>query len=99
MARHTKHDILGVIENMVYYEESDGTRNYLFGRGGGERLAERLQTDVIVRVPFSSPVQAAGSSVYDENSLVRELDRWQKMCYIRMLNKMEVDIDFYIAFL
>lgn len=75
MARHTKHDILGVIENMAYYEESDGTRNYLFGRGGGERLAERLQTDVIARVPFASPVQAAGTSVYDEDSLVGELFR------------------------
>ncbi|MBM7692084.1 ATP-binding protein involved in chromosome partitioning [Peribacillus deserti] len=75
MARHTKHDILGVIENMAYYEESDGSRNYLFGRGGGERLAAGLKTNVIARVPFASPEQSSGSSVYDEDSLVGELFR------------------------
>ena len=45
MAKHTKHEILGIVENMAYYEEQDGSKNYLFGKGGGEMLAEQLQTE------------------------------------------------------
>lgn len=73
MAMHTKHDILGVVENMSYYEEKDGTKKYLFGKGGGDTLAEQLQTEVIARVPFTQPEENTGSSVYDEDSLIGEI--------------------------
>lgn len=73
MAKHTKHDILGVIENMAYYEEQDGSKNYLFGKGGGELLARQLETDVIAKVPFANPLESNGSSVYDEDSFVGEM--------------------------
>ena len=26
MAKHTKHEILGIVENMAYYEEQDGSK-------------------------------------------------------------------------
>lgn len=73
MAKQIKHDILGVVENMAYYEEQDGSKNYLFGKGGGEMLAKQLQSDVIVRIPFARPDESKGSSVYDEDSLVGEM--------------------------
>ncbi|ENQ3078585.1 P-loop NTPase [Bacillus cereus] len=73
MAKHTKHDILGIVENMAYYEEQDGSRNYLFGKGGGEMLAEQLQTEVIAQIPFANPDENKGSSVYDEDLLVGEM--------------------------
>ncbi len=38
MAIHTKHEILGVVENMAYYQcSSCGNRDYIFGRDGGEK--------------------------------------------------------------
>ena len=40
MAQHTKHTILGVVENMAYFEGADGQKNYLFGQGGAEQLAD-----------------------------------------------------------
>lgn len=73
MAKHTKHEILGIVENMAYYEERDGSKNYLFGKGGGEMLAEQLQTEVIAQVPFAKCEENSGSSVYDEDSLVGEV--------------------------
>ncbi len=73
MAKHTKHEILGIVENMAYFEEQDGTKNYLFGKGGGEMLAEQLQTEVIAQVPFAKREENNGSSVYDEDSLVGEV--------------------------
>ncbi len=73
MAKHTKHEILGIVENMAYYEEQDGSKNYLFGKGGGEMLAEQLKTEVIAQVPFAKREENNGSSVYDEDSLVGEV--------------------------
>ena len=73
MAKHTKHEILGIVENMAYYEEQDGSKNYLFGKGGGEMLAEQLQTEVIAQVPFAKREENSGSSVYDEDSFVGEV--------------------------
>lgn len=73
MAKHTKHEILGIVENMAYYEEQDGSKNYLFGKGGGEMLAKQLQTEVIAQVPFAKREENNGSSVYDEDSLVGEV--------------------------
>lgn len=74
MAKHTKHEVIGVVENMAYYEEQDGSRNYLFGKNGGEMLAELLESDVIARIPFARAEENKGSSVvYDEDSLVGEM--------------------------
>ncbi|MCP3762763.1 Mrp/NBP35 family ATP-binding protein [Domibacillus sp. A3M-37] len=72
MAKHTKHEIAGVVENMSYIEERDGTKRYLFGQGGGDQLAERLQADVIARVPFQPVDQGFTTSIADEDSPARE---------------------------
>ena len=73
MAQHTKHTILGVVENMAYFEGADGQKNYLFGQGGAEQLADLLQTDVIAQIPFAQPEENTGSSVYDEVSIIGEV--------------------------
>ncbi|WP_312128735.1 Mrp/NBP35 family ATP-binding protein [Lysinibacillus capsici] len=73
MAQHTKHRILGVVENMAYFEGADGQKNYLFGQGGAEQLADLLQTDVIAQIPFAQPEENTGSSVYDEESIIGEV--------------------------
>lgn len=73
MAQHTKHSILGVVENMAYFEGPDGHKNYLFGQGGAEQLADLLQTNVIAHIPFAQPVENTGSSVYAEESIIGEV--------------------------
>lgn len=56
MAIQTHHELLGVIENMAYYEcSSCGTKDYVFGRGGGGRLAESLHTELLAQIPLSAP--------------------------------------------
>lgn len=72
MAVHTKHEILGVVENMAYYEDKDGTKKFLFGQGGGDALAEQLNTTVLAQIPFAQPEENTGSSVYDEEWLIGE---------------------------
>ncbi|WP_445477524.1 Mrp/NBP35 family ATP-binding protein [Lysinibacillus irui] len=73
MAQHTKHTILGVVENMAYFEGPDGHKNYLFGQGGAEQLADLLQTNVIAHIPFAQPEENTSSSVYAEESIIGEV--------------------------
>lgn len=56
MAITTKHEIVGVIENMAYVEcASCGDKQYVFGRGGGGKLAEALHTSLIAQIPLGAP--------------------------------------------
>jgi ATP-binding protein involved in chromosome partitioning len=56
MARSTNHDILGVVENMAYYECSKcGEKDYVFGRGGGAKLADELHTELLAQLPLGAP--------------------------------------------
>lgn len=52
MAIHTNHEILGVIENMSYYEDKSGDKDYVFGRGGGAKLAEQLNAELLAQIPL-----------------------------------------------
>ena len=48
MAKHTEHSILGVIENMSYFESKEtGNKEYVFGKGGGRKLADELNTQLL----------------------------------------------------
>ncbi|MFT8872691.1 MAG: Mrp/NBP35 family ATP-binding protein [Sporolactobacillus sp.] len=61
MAIKTDHDILGVIENMAYYESrKTGEREYVFGKGGGDKLCELLHADLLGRLPLCQPASDAG---------------------------------------
>ncbi|MGZ9586045.1 Mrp/NBP35 family ATP-binding protein [Paenibacillus marinisediminis] len=55
MAQKTNHHILGVVENMAYFEDDCGKRHYLFGQGGGTQLSEQLQTKLLAQIPISAP--------------------------------------------
>ncbi|WP_141434150.1 Mrp/NBP35 family ATP-binding protein [Bacillus sp. 03113] len=56
MAIRTEHEILGVIENMSYFESKvTGEKEYVFGQGGGQKLAEELRTEVLGQLPLGQP--------------------------------------------
>lgn len=56
MALHTtKHELLGVVENMSWYETRDGEHDYVFGRGGGQKLAEELRVELLAQIPLRAP--------------------------------------------
>lgn len=69
MAIRTQHEVLGVIENMSYFEsKATGEREYVFGRGGGEKLAEELQAPLLGQLPLQQPdwnEEDFAPSVYD----------------------------------
>lgn len=55
MAIKTEHEIIGVVENMSYFKTRTGDIEYVFGRGGGARLAEQLNVDLIGQIPLGAP--------------------------------------------
>jgi len=56
MALRTNHEIIGVVENMSYYQcGACGERDYVFGRGGGGRLAETLHTELLAQFALGAP--------------------------------------------
>jgi ATP-binding protein involved in chromosome partitioning len=56
MALRTDHEILGVVENMSYFESKlTGEKEYVFGQGGGKKLTEELQTVLLGKLPLAQP--------------------------------------------
>ncbi len=71
MALKTEHEILGVIENMSYFESKvTGEKEYIFGQGGGEKLAKELNAPLLGQIQLGQPEideNDFAPSVYDEN--------------------------------
>jgi ATP-binding protein involved in chromosome partitioning len=56
MAISTNHEVIGVIENMSYFESKlTGEREYIFGKGGGEDLAKELNVELLGQLPLGQP--------------------------------------------
>lgn len=54
--------ILGLIENMAWFECDAGKRYHLFGEGGGVREAETLGVPLLGRIPIDVPTREGGDS-------------------------------------
>ena len=54
--------ILGVVENMSWYETPEGERIHLFGQGGGQRAAETFDVPLLGQVPRVLDITQGGDS-------------------------------------
>ncbi|MDO5728240.1 MAG: Mrp/NBP35 family ATP-binding protein [Actinomycetaceae bacterium] len=52
ISAQTRQRVIGVVENMSYLPQPDGTQLNLFGQGGGETVAARLSTHLGYEVPL-----------------------------------------------
>lgn len=63
MFHDLKVPVLGVVENMSYYQcPSCGEIAYLFGQGGGQRVSERMEVDFLAQIPLDVSVREGGDS-------------------------------------
>lgn len=66
--------ILGIVENMAYFTPAELPENkyYIFGKGGGEELAERFEVPFLGEIPLVKSISDAGDNgmpaVLDEDT-------------------------------
>ena len=63
MFRRLTVPVLGVVENMSYFVCSEcDARHYLFGEGGGQALADEMDTLLLGQIPMETHVRAGGDN-------------------------------------
>ena len=56
LAEKTNLKVVGVIENMAYYDR-DGGRDYIFGKDGGKELAKKLDVRLLGEIPLDTSIR------------------------------------------
>jgi ATP-binding protein involved in chromosome partitioning len=53
--------VLGIVENMSYFQAPDTGRRYaIFGEGGGRRIAEEYGVPLLAQIPLDPETRAGG---------------------------------------
>jgi ATP-binding protein involved in chromosome partitioning len=60
MARKVNLTVGGVIENMSWFTGDDGKRYEIFGRGGGDALAQQLDVPLVGQIPLVTELRQGG---------------------------------------
>jgi ATP-binding protein involved in chromosome partitioning len=61
MFENLKVPVLGVVENMSYFQcPNDGEKFFIFGNGGGEALAERYDVPFLGAIPIAISIREGG---------------------------------------
>jgi ATP-binding protein involved in chromosome partitioning len=60
MFRQVRVPVLGIVENMSYYQGADGQRVNLFGHGGGQKLATEAGVPFLGEIPIDPRVAECG---------------------------------------
>ncbi len=61
LAEKTHLKVIGVVENMSYYE-NNGQRDYIFGKDGGKKLAQQLGVQFLGEIPLRSSIREASDT-------------------------------------
>lgn len=71
--------VLGVVENMSWFtpEELPNNKYYIFGRGGGQKLADEYEAPFLGQIPMVQSIREGGdegkpASIYSQNPVVTE---------------------------
>lgn len=69
---------LGIIENMSFYQNSDGSKEYIFGKEGGKKMSEEYKVKLLGEIPINTKVRIGSDEgvpivISDENSDVSKI--------------------------
>lgn len=62
MFRQLEVPILGLVENMAWYQLPDGSRDFVFGEGGGVATAQANETALLGQIPLQTQLRASGDA-------------------------------------
>jgi ATP-binding protein involved in chromosome partitioning len=62
MFEKTHVPLLGVIENMAYFEDAAGNRVHIFGEGGARRTAEKFGAPFLGEIPIDVALRESGDA-------------------------------------
>jgi ATP-binding protein involved in chromosome partitioning len=62
MCKKVEIPILGVVENMSYFDDPAGNRHYLFGEGGGQKVAEFAEAPLLGQLPLDPRAREWGDA-------------------------------------
>ncbi len=54
--------VLGIIENMAWFKDPSGERHYLFGKGGGAHMAQKLGLPLLAELPILPSLREGGDA-------------------------------------
>ena len=55
--------LIGVVENMSYFQPEDSAKKYfIFGEGGGKILAKKFNTELLAQIPLVPAIREGGDS-------------------------------------
>ena len=54
--------VLGIVENMAWFEDPAGAKHYLFGQGGGARMADQLGLPLLSELPILPAIREGGDA-------------------------------------
>ncbi len=56
-SQQMNHPLIGVIENMSYYiNPVNNQKDFIFGNGGGETVASKLNSELLCQIPINQPI-------------------------------------------
>jgi ATP-binding protein involved in chromosome partitioning len=55
---------LGVIENMSFYKKENGEKEYIFGKGGGEKMCKETGVKLLGEIPINTEIRIKGDEGY-----------------------------------
>src|SRR5690242_10448857 len=61
MFEQVREDVLGIVENMSYFEHN-GEKLYVFGKGGGAKTAERMKVPLLAEIPLDPKTREMGDN-------------------------------------
>ncbi len=80
----------GIIENMSHFTGDDGKRYYLFGAGGGQDLADRLEVPLVGQVPLVPELREGSDSGNPIMAMAPESEAGQ--VFAAMAEKIDVEM-------
>jgi ATP-binding protein involved in chromosome partitioning len=90
MAEKVNLEVKGVIENMSWFTGDDGKRYDLFGSGGGQELADRLEVPLVGQVPLVQELREGSDS--GRPIMAYAPDSEASQVFLRMAETIDVDL-------